>query len=238
MITWKALGQTRPAGTASAFLYLPPASTVQSVVKRIHCYNDTVNSVKVNIFADVDGFVADKNSALYYEVLLGSDSELVIENLCIPLDQNGALMVQTDIGDTVNFTAYGVEYYPDDLLNGEEFFVFDQVRPAGAGTPYDITGSGGSNPLSADYDYTLENLIICNTDTNHSEVKIYNDVNGNVFDKNSGIYNIVPVFKQTTVNLTNLGLPLNSDGALAVESGVSTAICYSLFGRRTPKRRI
>ncbi|PIR25594.1 MAG: hypothetical protein COV43_04410 [Deltaproteobacteria bacterium CG11_big_fil_rev_8_21_14_0_20_42_23] len=197
-----------------------------------------MSSAKARIFLDVDGAVPNKTSALYYDVSIQSDSSLILQNLCIPLDINGTLMVRSDITSALAFHAFGVEYLQQDMEDGREFLQIGQVLPTGGPfIPFDITGTlNGSNPLDPNYKYFIENFFICNTSPENAEGSYYYDSDGNVLDDNSIIDTYVPVFKNQTINLNRQNFPIDSNGAFAVFSGVDASINFSIFGYRKPKR--
>ena len=233
--TWKPLAQVRPATINVTSLYTPPSVATLTIINRVEMYNPTVNSVDVSLFMDSNGAVGDEDSALIYESTLPSDSNMSASGLCVPIVNNGTLLGQTSMADHVAYTVYGVEFFANDLGDGKEFVEIAQRRPGIAFTSVNLTGTTGTDPLDADYDYTLECLVITNTSASNSEYTVYNDIDGNVSDAVSGIKRDV-ILKNTSIFFTSQNLPLTASGSIAVECEIAGAVNFSLYGWRRPKR--
>lgn len=109
-VTFKQLGQLRPANTTAASLY-SPSSGVQTVVKSIVVSNSSGSNAACRIFVDDDGTTYDETTQIVWDVTISSaSSPLTIEiNICMN-NSSGNLAVRTDTASALTFTAFGMEY--------------------------------------------------------------------------------------------------------------------------------
>lgn len=108
-ITYKQLGQSRPANTTAVSIYSPPAST-QAIIKSIVICNTTASLANCRIFVDDDGTTYDETTAVVWDApVQNNSSSLTVEvNICMN-NSSGNLAVRTDTADALTFTAFGME---------------------------------------------------------------------------------------------------------------------------------
>ena len=104
----KILGQVRPTDATNTTLYTLSALTTV-IITTIHVCNTSSSDVTFRIFADAIGSTYDETTAIYYDVELTSNETIKIQTH-IGLDTaGGTIGVRTNNGNTLTFTANGVE---------------------------------------------------------------------------------------------------------------------------------
>lgn len=104
----KQLGQSRPAGTAAASIYSPPANTT-TIIKTIIVSNVSSASMKYSIFMDDNGTTYDQTTAIAYNVVLAKESTIVIDTFLAMNDATGNIAFQVDTADSATISIFGAE---------------------------------------------------------------------------------------------------------------------------------
>ena len=104
-----------------------------------------------------------------------------------------------------------------------------QLRPANTSTNSAIKRGIKSNLL-------ITSVFICNTTGAAATFSIYMDQNGTTYDATTALFFGVAIAANTTIVLdfNAGGLPLNADtaaGNLAVQSNISSALTFSIYGQ-------
>ena len=102
------LGQLRPANTTAASLYNPGANTT-AIIKSIVVCNQTTSSARFRIFLDDDGITYDETTALFFDILIPSNTTVQIDTFYAMNNSSGNLAVRTDTANTITFTCFGAE---------------------------------------------------------------------------------------------------------------------------------
>ena len=104
----KQLAQLRPSGTGAVLLFQGKTG-VQYRNLRLVVANVSNGNVDYSVFHDKDGTTYDETTALLWEIRLPRRTSDILE-LDIPInDSSGAIGVQIDSADDINFTLYGEE---------------------------------------------------------------------------------------------------------------------------------
>lgn len=108
-LTYKMLGQIRPANTTAASIYSPPDNT-QVIVKSIIVCNTSGASANGSVFVHNTGSSFNESTAIMWEApVVNGAASLTIEcNICLN-DTLGNIGVKTSVNNALTFTLFGTE---------------------------------------------------------------------------------------------------------------------------------
>jgi len=106
-ITYKQLGQTRPAGTTAVTHYTCPALT-QTIVTNLIVANTSGSPATFRIFHDAAATTFDESTALYWDIAIAADESLTYVFLA-KMNAAGSLGVRSSVGNALTFTSFGNE---------------------------------------------------------------------------------------------------------------------------------
>ena len=238
---YKQLGQVTPGTNSPTLLYELPSSSYYAWIRQIHACNNSGNgNTTCRVFLDQDNNTADETTALLWDVPVNDGGPMVLlEGAALPLlDLNGALQVRTASAGDVTFTAFGMEYFPQDLDNGKIPFEFGQVRPSVGGTAVNVTGAAGLNPIPAGYQGVITDIIVTNTHaTDNTFLVVKYNAAAQTFALDTTAY-VDELIKGTFFHYRGQLVGVNQTGALAVECPLANAATFSIYGYLEPKRYI
>ncbi len=103
------LGQLRPGDTNAVSIYSPP-STTQAQITRIVVCHTAASTSKFRIFLDHDGTTYDETTALFWDIVVPTDTTVEIDGDWWMTDSAGNLAVRTDSASAFTFTVFGAEH--------------------------------------------------------------------------------------------------------------------------------
>ncbi len=109
MITGTTLAQVRPGNTTAVSVYSPP-NTVQAQITRVVVCNTASTTRKFRIFLDHDGTTYDETTALFWDIVVPTDTTVEIDGDWWLTDSAGNLAVKTDSASAFTFTVFGAEH--------------------------------------------------------------------------------------------------------------------------------
>lgn len=109
MIIGTTLAQLRPGNTTAVSAYSPPSTTQAQITKVIVC-NTAATTQKFRIFLDHDGTTYDETTALFWDVVVSTDTTVEIDGDWWMTDSSGNLAVRTDSASAFTFTVFGAEH--------------------------------------------------------------------------------------------------------------------------------
>lgn len=104
---YKILGQSAPADTNNATLYTTPAST-EAIVSTITATNVTAAVKAIRIYVVPSGGSASLGNAIVYDGGLAANTVQAF-TLGITLAAGDAILVRTELADSITFQAFGQE---------------------------------------------------------------------------------------------------------------------------------
>jgi len=102
------LAQVRPSGTSASAVF---TATIPTEVTRVFISYTTGSAAAFSLYHDDDGTTYDQTTALFYGVSVAANT--TTEFQCNPgagiqMRAGGALAVQTDTGNALTFSIYGI----------------------------------------------------------------------------------------------------------------------------------
>lgn len=105
-ITETQLGQARPSSGATPEALVTPSS-VTAIAKSIMISNVSGSSATYRIYHDDDGTTYDQSTALFYDVAIEGGATHIL-SVYLPIVDGGNLAVESNTGNALTFTAYGL----------------------------------------------------------------------------------------------------------------------------------
>ena len=104
---YKILGQSAPSDTSNADLYTVPASR-SAVVSTLLITNTSSSSSVCKIYARQNGATASTSNAIIYDAEI-KGNDFIAVTLGLTLGENDVITVQSSVGNSLTFQAFGSE---------------------------------------------------------------------------------------------------------------------------------
>jgi hypothetical protein len=105
-MTWKQMGQLRPANTTAASLFSPTRG-YEYRIDVIYVCETAGATPTYRIFFDDNGTTYDQTTAIAYDLALTANQSKRVEGPFYMNDESGNLAVRTSAGSQITFTAFG-----------------------------------------------------------------------------------------------------------------------------------
>lgn len=102
------LGQSRPGNTTAVSIYSPNAAAHARITSMVVC-NTASTTQKFRIFLDHDGTTYDETTALFWDIVVPTDTTVEVKGDWWMTKAAGNLAVRTDSASAFTFTVFGSE---------------------------------------------------------------------------------------------------------------------------------